>query len=745
MLGEAGALAIAYFLIAQLGLFLLAQPSDVAVFWPASGFAAGYLIISGRRAYPALVIGVVVGTAAANLLSDRSLLTSILSGFCNAGEAILVAWLLARWFGPVFAFGDVRRVLGFFAAAALAAAASAVGGAATMTMFHTTAPFWEVWRAWFLSDGVGIVMVAPLVVGLGQSWRELPPRGQLIEGGAVLGLLVPTSMFILSHPTNSWVSFSPGALVLPMLLWLAARCHPTLTIAGAFLVSSAAICATIFGLGRFGDAAIPMLERVKGAQAAVTMVTAYTLVLAALFTERRSREEGLRRLLEALPAAIQTTDTAGRITYCNQAAVDLWGKRPVLGKDTRHNLYRLFYPDGTPMPDDKQPCQVSLREKQIVRGQEAILERADGQRVPIIPCPSPLFDELGRFVGIVNMHLDISERRRTEKVLAERDAQLAVFVEYAPVAIAMFDREMRYLAASRRFAVDYRLPPDTQLIGRSHYEMFPDIPQHWRDIHTRVLAGEEFSCEEDQFAHQDGRTDWVRWSMAPWRGGDGQIGGALLFSEVRTDQVVARRALADSEVRFRATFENAAVGFALVGPDGSILRVNNSLARMLGYSTEELKTKSFRDITHPDDLEANVSVLNKTLIGEADSYFIEKRYIRKDGGIVWANLTVGCVRKPDGKVDYFISVVQDITDRKQAEARLAERNAQLDLAGKIARIGRFTYDQATETLQVSPGFEEMYGLPEGTLEISREQWRALVHPDDLPQLDAVARQCADQH
>jgi integral membrane sensor domain MASE1 len=73
MLGEAGALAIAYFLIAQLGLFLLAQPSDVAVFWPASGFAAGYLIISGRRAYPALVIGVVVGTAAANLLSDRSL------------------------------------------------------------------------------------------------------------------------------------------------------------------------------------------------------------------------------------------------------------------------------------------------------------------------------------------------------------------------------------------------------------------------------------------------------------------------------------------------------------------------------------------------------------------------------------------------------------------------------------------------------------------------------------------------
>ena len=81
-----------------------------------------------------------------------------------------------------------------------------------------------------------------------------------------------------------------------------------------------------------------MIERVKGAQVAVMMVTIYTLVLAALLTERRSREEGLRRLLEALPAAIQTRDTAGRITYCNQAAVDLWGKRPVFGK-TRGTIF----------------------------------------------------------------------------------------------------------------------------------------------------------------------------------------------------------------------------------------------------------------------------------------------------------------------------------------------------------------------------------------------------------------------
>ena len=342
-------------------------------------------------------------------------------------------------------------------------------------------------------------------------------------------------------------------------------------------------------------------------------------------------------------------------------------------------------------------------------------------------------------LGVVNMHVDISERKRAEEDLAEREAQLAVFVEHAPAAIAMFDREMRYLAVSRRFVVDYRLPQDAQLIGRSHYEIFPAIPQRWRDIHARVLAGEELSQEEDQFTHQDGRTDWVRWSMVPWRRADGNIGGALLFVEIRTEQVEARRALTDSEARFRATFENAAVGVALVGSDGSILGANNSLARMLGYSVEELKTRTFQDLTHPDDLATNVSVFNRTLVGEADSYCIEKRYVRKDGGIVWASLTVGCVRKTDGGADYFVSVVQDITDRKHAEARLAERNAQLDLAGKIARIGRYTYDPATKKSQLSPGFAAIYGLPDGTLEISREDWRARVHPDDLPSLDAAVR------
>jgi PAS domain S-box-containing protein len=632
-------------------------------------------------------------------------------------------------------------VLGFLSATAIAAVISGIGGAAILAPSIVLYPL--AWETWVPSHVVGIVVVAPLLIALDQIRRHPPSLGEMVEALSALTILLLATLYAAYQPTKSWLTFSETAVMLPPLLWLAARCRPAFAIVGASIASSAVICATTFGIGRFGDAAVPVMDRVHGAQALAMTLTVSTLILTALFGElRRSnellriKEASFRRLLEALPAAIQTTDAAGHVTYCNQAAIDLWGTRPALGRDTRHNLYRLLYPDGTPMPDDEQPCQVSLTEKRKVLGQDALLERADGQRIPIIPCPSPLFDEAGEFIGIVNMHLDITERKQAEAKLAEREAQLAMFVEHAPAAIAMFDCDMRYLAVSRRFVADFHLSPDVQLIGRSHYEIFADIPQRWRDIHTRVLAGEELSCEEDQFRRQAGRTEWMRWSMSPWRGGDGRIGGAVLFSEVRTEQVEAQRALAESEARFRATFENAAVGVALVGPDGSILHVNNSFARMLGYSAEELKTKTFGAITHPDDLEANLSVLSKTLTGEAHSYCIEKRYICKDGNPIWANLTVGCVRKPNGSVDYFISVIQDISDRKQAEARLAERNAQFDLAHKAARVGSYTHDMSTGTMR----FSRASRLPDcpsrSMMKVTTQEWGARVHRDDMERLRA---------
>lgn len=275
-------------------------------------------------------------------------------------------------------------------------------------------------------------------------------------------------------------------------------------------------------------------------------------------------------------------------------------------------------------------------------------------------------------------------------------AILALFIERVPAAVAMFDTEMRYLAVSREFlsALEISNSP-AEVIGRSYYETFPDMPPHWRQYHARALAGEEMAHAEDALPRRNGRIDWVRWTMKPWRLADGEIGGALLATEVITDQVEARHALAESEARFRATFENAAVGISHVTPDGRLLRVNKALSRILGWPAEELITKSVQDITHPDDIPIELARLKQLQEGKADSFTLDKRDLRKDGTIVWIRRTVSCVRRSDGAVDYFVSVVEDISERKRAEEQvhllMREANHRVrNLLGLVQAIARQT-------------------------------------------------------
>ncbi len=159
-----------------------------------------------------------------------------------------------------------------------------------------------------------------------------------------------------------------------------------------------------------------------------------------------------------------------------------------------------------------------------------------------------------------------------------------------------------------------------------------------------------------------------------------------------TERTLAERALHQSERRFRATFEQAAVGISLVAPDGRWLQVNQRLCEIVGYSQEELLARSFQDITHPEDVGADLAAVPRLLAGEIATYSTEKRYVRKDGAICWINLTVALVRHADGSPDYFVAVIEDIQRRKQAEDALRTRESELREAQRLARVGNWTLD-----------------------------------------------------
>jgi integral membrane sensor domain MASE1 len=262
-IGLAIAVGAAYFMAARLSLFLLTEPDGVAVFWPAAGVASGILIALGPGARWPVAAGTVVATVLANLLGDRNFELAAISALCNAGEALLVAWLIHHNFGSNFALDSIRRVFGLIVAAAVSAALSGIGGTAGFILFHNPAtPALTIWQHWFASDALGVVAIAPVLIGLASAIRNPPPPREVIEALAAIAAVIVTAWFAVFKLREPWAVIVPGALLYPIQLVLAARCQPFFGALTVFVVTLAVVCATTFGLGQFFEPDLPMEDRI---------------------------------------------------------------------------------------------------------------------------------------------------------------------------------------------------------------------------------------------------------------------------------------------------------------------------------------------------------------------------------------------------------------------------------------------------------------------------------------------------
>src|SRR5262249_1638486 len=209
---------VAYFLAARLSLLLLTKPDGVAVFWPASGVAAGVLIALGPSARLPVAAGAAIATIVANLMGGRTFMSAIVFAACNAGEALLTGWMVERYFGPVFSLDRLSHVMGLVTAGTVATAVSGIGGTAGFLYFHnSTAPILSTWQHWFASDALGILTVAPVIIELASIGREPPSRNELVEGITALVALAGTSVAIIFLPQGHWGIVVPIALLFPLL------------------------------------------------------------------------------------------------------------------------------------------------------------------------------------------------------------------------------------------------------------------------------------------------------------------------------------------------------------------------------------------------------------------------------------------------------------------------------------------------------------------------------------------------
>lgn len=442
-------------------------------------------------------------------------------------------------------------------------------------------------------------------------------------------------------------------------------------------------------------------------------------------TERKRQEDNLKQLHAILNALVEGStdsifvkDRDGTYLLVNQALATMLGR-------TASEIVGMRDVD---LFEDESAIRFRADDQRIMEGkvtetyEEAV--GLPGSSHTYLTTKGPLIID-GNVEGVFGMARDISDRKRVENALLESETQLRLFIEHAPAALAMFDRDMRYLAVSQRWMTDYQLD-GISVLGRSHYDVFPEIPPHWKAIHRRGLAGEVIREEEERFVRANGLEQWLRWEVRPWQTAEGAVGGIVVFSEDITERKLAELSLQETEARFEATFEQAAVGIALVSPEGHWLRVNQKLCEIVGYRASELMNLTFQDITYADDLDVDMGQVRRMLAQEIDHYSMEKRYVRKDGSLVWIDLTVALIWKPDGTPNYFVSVIEDISERKAVESALHQSEAQYRELFEQNPTPILVYERASlRVLAVNEAFVTHYGY-------SREDALALHLPDLYP-------------
>lgn len=434
--------------------------------------------------------------------------------------------------------------------------------------------------------------------------------------------------------------------------------------------------------------------------------------------ERRHLLDLLELQLEHMPVACVLQDEQFRVVYCNPAAERIFGYavEELRGCD----IASLIVPE-TMLP------AVTGRRARLLCGDRDVAATAENRRkdgTPVI-CEwnyMPLYDESGKFTGVLATAQDVTERVRMMAALEESEERYRQIFAATPLPMWVADaRNPRFLAvndaAVRKYgfsrdefehmtAIDLQAEEQRDTVTQQLLTRDPSLPMQFIRNHV-TKHGEQITAEI---------------TAQPFQFGGHQA--RLIVANDVTDRLKAQQALENSEARFRAMFEQASVGIAIreLTEHPRFLRVNRKLCEILGYSESELLAMTTTALTAEEDLESTQKINQKLLSGELNHYSRRKRYRCKDGRIIWVNLSVSRLDEgiQGGKVGYLLSVIQDITEQVESEGRMIESEARYRQIFALTPLPMYLRDEETlQFIDVNKACQEMYGYTrEEMLEMS---------------------------
>jgi PAS domain S-box-containing protein len=605
------------------------------------------------------------------------------------------------------------------------------------------------------------VVVAPLLIELWQLTSQRRSRAELIEGAGVVVLMALASMYAVTLPTGTWLSFDSDAIVFPLLLWLTARNQQPFAIAGAFAMSIAVIGATSYGIGHFGDVTLPIIERVQGTQVVATMVTVFTLVLTALFAERRRSEAELKRSEAELK---QSNNRLQLALDC--AELGTWSLHLETGRFENDVRDRRIHGQGQEAPpkalaemrsqvhpDDLSKLDAAFEELRHTGGScrteyrlapRTIQERAGRERWVAIE-GTVVRRANGRPKQLLGVTRDITERKHAENALRQREVELGEAQRLAHIGSWYWDAETDVVVASDELLRIFGLDPATDRVptlGDQRGRWYPDAD--WKRMNAAVQRTMQtgVSSALDLQAFRNGTPIWVTARGEVVRDSKGQIVGLRGTIQDITHRKQSEVTLAERNVQLALAGRAALVGSYAYDVKTGMLQFSEGYAAIcdLPEGMSEMTGSQRRALVHPEDLERLDSIRSQAFEQRQGEFRLEYRNINPNRGVRWIESRSSIFYGSDGRPERLVGVNIDITNRKQTEQALTERNTQLALAGRAALVGSYVYDVNKGTMQVSQGYAAIHGLPEGTTETTISEWRARVHPEDLARAEGLREQ-----
>ncbi|TCK49453.1 diguanylate cyclase with PAS/PAC sensor /diguanylate cyclase with PAS/PAC and GAF sensors [Xanthomonas vasicola] len=405
--------------------------------------------------------------------------------------------------------------------------------------------------------------------------------------------------------------------------------------------------------------------------------------------EAQAQRQTLSMLLEAMPDGVVACGTDGLLREFNHAARQWHGTDPRLLPPAQWALhFDLYTADGNSLlPTDAIPLLRAWRGEHV-RNAELVI-RATGQPPRSVLCNAdPVVSEKGTALGAVCVMHDITQLKDASAALAGERARLQALVDASQdVAIMAFDPQCR---------LELFNPGAERLLGYRADEVLGTCPARFhlpaeleRHMATLALsppsylelaaaaAGDVLAEELWTLVRKDGDLRRVRLCFNVIHDAQQGLAGYLAMAIDVTAELQAQAAAQLAAERFTGAFETAPQGMAIVSLEGQWRDVNPALCGILGYSREQLLRTNFQQITHPDDLEMDLQLVQDLIDGKRDSYSLGKRYISQQGAVIWAQLSLSLVRDSSGAPVHFVSQIQDVTERHVAAERLAESEAHL--------------------------------------------------------------------